>query len=106
MKFKDPITISDQCIITFDASKKILNTLNEMDVIMDLSELKITSPKLQKIFNFNNEVYNMGKLLADRYIKQLETIKNQKTEIENLKSDLEKANTEIRTLVETEPRKC
>lgn len=99
-------TISDQIIISFDATRKIMMELKKHDVQMDIELNKTSYPKLVDLFAFNEEIYTLGKFIGDRYIKQLLTIESQKTEIERLKSELEKTKEELKTIIETEPRKC
>jgi len=83
---KSDITISDQVMITFDPLRKVNNGLNEMDIMQDLNDLAITCPKLIKVFNFHNEVYNLGKIVGIQYIKQREEILLMRKEIEELKA--------------------
>lgn len=85
---KPDITISEQVMITFDPLRKVNNGLNEMDIMQDLNDLVITCPKLIKVFNFHNEVYNLGKIVGIRYVKQREEILLMRKEIEELKSKL------------------
>ena len=85
---KPDITISEQVMITFDPLRKVNNGLNEMDILQDLNDLVITCPKLIKVLNFHNEVYNIGKIVGIRYIKQREEILLMRKEIEELKTKL------------------
>ena len=85
---KRDITISDQVMITFDPLRKVNNGLNEMDVLQDLNDLVTTCPKLIKVFGFHAEVYNLGKIVGIRYIKQREEIFLMRKEIEELKAKL------------------
>lgn len=83
------ITISEQCLITFDKSRNLLNSMNQMDLILQMDELNMSSVKLQKIVAYNHELYSMGLLLSNRYIKQLEKMKLLELENERLKKENE-----------------
>jgi hypothetical protein len=85
---KPDITISEQVMITFDPLRKVNNGLNEVDIMQDLNDLVITCPKLIKVFNFHNEVYNLGKIVGIRYVKQREEILLMRKEIEELQLKL------------------
>lgn len=99
-------TISDQILISFDATRKIMMELKKHDIQMDIELHKTSYPKLVDLFAFNEEIYTLGKFIGDRYIKQLETINSQKAEIEKLKAELQKSKTDIEEIINTEPRKC
>lgn len=85
----NPLTISEQSLITFDVSRNLVNSMNQMDLIAQMDELNMSSVKLQKIVAYNHELYSMGLLLSNRYIKQLEKMKLLELENERLKKENE-----------------
>jgi len=63
--------------------------MNQMDLIAQMDEFNISSVKLQKVIGYNHELFSVGLLLSNRYIKQLEKIKLLELENENLKTENE-----------------
>jgi len=76
-------------MLTFDSLRKINNTIKEHDLLLMFEDDERVLPRLVAIFNFYNEAYTVGSMVAPYYIKQREQIKGLKAENERLKAENE-----------------
>ena len=93
---KEPLTISQQVMLTFDPLKKVVNEQDQMMLIEVLSENDQASAKLNKIIRFHDEVYIVGKTIGIRYAKQRVELLQLKSEVEVLRKENENLKANIK----------
>jgi monoamine oxidase len=83
-------------MLTFDAMRKINNTIKEHDLLLMFEGNDQVLSRLVSVFNFYNEAYTVGSLVCPHYIKQREQIKNLKIELEAVKAENENLKANIK----------
>lgn len=88
------MTVTEQILKTYDALRKFTSEVNIMDLQEAVKDHDTIALKLNKLVVYNHELFEIGKFLGDKYIRErneivtlMEKVKELENEIENLKNN-------------------